>query len=100
MLQLREKTSTTTPLHFVPPKFWIGSVVCGGTNLLSLGNWRSSEVTPFSNAADVVMTLKLDPGMYRSWYALASNGFPGTALRKVNASWANLELCTAMSAGL
>ena len=40
-------------------------------------------VTPFSNAIEVVMTLKLEPGMYRSWYALASSGLPGTALRNV-----------------
>ena len=32
---------------------------------------------PFSKAMPVVITLKLEPGMYRSWYALASSGLPG-----------------------
>ena len=37
------------PPHAVPPKFWIGSVVCGGTySRSSPGTARSSEVTPFS----------------------------------------------------
>ena len=34
---------------------------------LVTGKTRSSVVAPFSKAMEVVMTLKLDPGMYRSW---------------------------------
>jgi hypothetical protein len=43
-------------------------------------------VTPFSKAIPVVITLKLDPGMYRSWYAFARSGFPVKFVRNARTS--------------
>ena len=36
----------------------------------------------------VVITLNVEPGMYRSWYAWASSGLPGVSWRSVMICWA------------
>ena len=58
-------------------------MVCGGTHFVSFGNELSRLSTPASSAIDVVSTLNAEPGMYRSWYELASSGLPGAALSSV-----------------
>ncbi len=63
MLQLRVKTSTKVPPQRSPPKFWIGSLVCGGTNSVSAGNVVSRVTAPVCRAMLVVSTLNVEPGM-------------------------------------
>src|SRR5689334_22745276 len=68
------------PPHASPPKFLIGTLVCGGTYCVRTGKTGCSLVT-FPDCSPVlpVTILNVEPGGYRSWYWWASSGLPGVS---------------------
>ena len=53
-------------------------MVFGGVQDRSFLNTESAFSAPVSQPTVVVTILNVEPGMYRSWYAFASNGLRGS----------------------
>uniref|UniRef100_A0A6J7MTI6 Unannotated protein n=1 Tax=freshwater metagenome TaxID=449393 RepID=A0A6J7MTI6_9ZZZZ len=74
-------------------------MVCGGRYSLSSAKSVSGEATPVLSAVLVVISLNVEPGMYRSWYAFARSGLRLSANSFSSCFVASLELCVAIKFG-
>ena len=78
----------------------VARIVRSATLIVGASTNVDSGVTTLSSSAPAIVTiLNVDPGMYRSWYALARSGFSGSALYALIAASAASASCTAIVFG-